>query len=43
MPLPSTFNSGECQGYDEHLSDALNTDPTGFLLIGLHIQSQFFV
>jgi hypothetical protein len=43
--LPSTFNSGECQGYDEQLSglDALNTDPTGFLLIGIHIQGQFFV
>jgi hypothetical protein len=45
MPPPSAFNSDECQGYDEHLSglDALNTDPTGFLLIGIHIQSQLFV
>jgi hypothetical protein len=45
MPLPSTFDSGECQGYDEHLSglDTLNTDPTGFLLIGIHIQTQFFI
>jgi hypothetical protein len=45
MPLPRTFSLGKCQGCDENLSglDELNTDPTGFLLIGIHIQSQFFV